>query len=194
MKAIVIGAGTIGGAVAGALEAGGHEVLRASRRGPLRVDMADPESIDALLESVGPVDAIVCCAASGQLMPLTEPSDAEFTLGLQGKLLGQVTLVRRALKHLRDGGSITLTSGTFREPTPGGSFGALVNAGLDAFVEAAAIELPRGIRLNAVSPGWVRETLALLGMEETPGIPATEVATRYVEAVETDVQGKRIAA
>ena len=32
--------------------------------------------------------------------------------------------------------------------------GALVNAGLEVFVRTAAGELPRGLRLNIVSPGW----------------------------------------
>ncbi|MFI5557948.1 hypothetical protein ACIA2T_01605 [Amycolatopsis japonica] len=56
--------------------------------------------------------------------------------------------------------------------------------GLEAFVAAAARELPRGPRVNAVSPGWVRETLAALG-EPEGGIPAADVARSYVEAVET---------
>lgn len=52
---------------------------------------------------------------------------------MDGKLLGQVNLVRRA-HHLRDGGSVTLTSGRFAEPLPGSSLGYLVNAG--AYAEA----------------------------------------------------------
>ena len=96
--------------------------------------------------------------------------------GLDGKLIGQVNLVRRALTHVRDGGSVTLTSGRFTEPIPGSSLGYLVNAGLEAFVYAAATEMPRGIRLNAVSPGWVRETLATLGMDPSIGTPAADVA------------------
>ncbi|MFD4116862.1 short chain dehydrogenase [Streptomyces niveus] len=197
MKILVIGAtGTIGGAVADALAArngrdGPYDILRAARRsGPLRVDLTDTSSIDALLEATGPLDAIVCCAASGAMTPLTAPSDDAFWTGLDGKLIGQVNLVRRSLTHVRDGGSLTLTSGRFTEPVPGSSLGHLVNAGLDAFVHAAAAEMPRGVRLNAVSPGWVRETLATLGMDPTPGTPVADLARVYVDAVEGTSTGR----
>ncbi|MCX4820194.1 short chain dehydrogenase [Streptomyces sp. NBC_01142] len=183
MKIIVVGAtGIIGRAVADALETE-HEVIRASRNGSTRVDLETPTSIDALFDTVGKVDAVICCAASGQLTPLNSPSGDEFTLGLKGKLLGQVELLRRALDHVRDGGSITLTSGIFQQPTPGGSFGALVNAGLEAFVRAAAIEMPRGLRVNVVSPGWVKETLEKLGRSDGGGTPASDVAHAYIEVV-----------
>lgn len=192
MRIIVIGAtGTIGRAVVDAL-AERHEVLRASRRGPLRVDMADGRSIAALFDAAGEVDAVVCCAASGALAPIDTLSDAAYWDGLDGKLVGQVTLVRRALARLRDGGSITLTSGRFARPIAGSSLGHLVNAGLEAFVLAAAIEMPRGIRLNAVSPGWVRETLAVLGGDPTAGTPVAEVAKAYVDAVEGTANGRTL--
>ncbi|WP_433176253.1 short chain dehydrogenase [Actinoallomurus sp. CA-150999] len=191
MKILVIGAtGTIGSTAAAVLESGGHEVVRASRNGPVTVDMTDPASIEAALMSVSDLDAVVCCAASGRLTPLASASDEDFTAGLHGKLLGQVTLVRRALHLVRDGGSITLTSGVFDEPTPGGAFGALVNAGLGAFVEAAAIEMPRGLRLNAVSPGWVSETLKAMGEDGSQGTPATEVAHAYLRAIEGTMRGQ----
>ncbi|WP_435810343.1 NAD-dependent epimerase/dehydratase family protein [Streptomyces mirabilis] len=104
MKIIAIGAtGTIGRAVADALETE-HEVIRASRDSSPRVDLEIPASIDALFDTVGKVDAVICCAASGQLTPLTSPSDDEFTLGLKGNLLGQVKLLRRALDHVRTAG------------------------------------------------------------------------------------------
>ena len=99
-------------------------------------------------------------------------------------------LARTAIRHLRDGGSITLTSGQIPEATPGSAGGALVNAGLEAFVQAAAVELPRGLRLNVVSPGWVRESLVELGMDGAGGTPASVVAAAYVEAVEGSMQGQ----
>ncbi|MEU1800095.1 short chain dehydrogenase [Streptomyces sp. NPDC019937] len=192
MKVIVIGAtGTIGRAVADALETK-HEVIRASRNGSTRVDLEIPGSIDTLFDTVGEVDAVICCAASGQLTPLASPSDEEFTLGLKGKLLGQVMLLRRALNHLRDGGSVTLTSGVFKEPTRGGSFGALVNAGLEAFVQAAAIEMPRGLRVNVVSPGWVKETLEKLGMDSQGGTLLSDVVHAYLQVVTGSMQGQTL--
>ncbi|TDD90746.1 short chain dehydrogenase [Actinomadura rubrisoli] len=189
MKIIIVGAsGTIGSAVADLLEKE-HEVVRASRRGSVRVDMDDHASIDALFDTVQDVDAVVCCAASGALTPL-DSADGDFTAGLQNKLLGQVHLLRRALHQLRDGGSVTLTSGAFDRPVPGSSFSALVNAGLEAFVSAAAIEMPRGLRVNVVSPGWVAETLEAMGLDGADGTLAAEVARAYVEAVEGDAQGR----
>ncbi|TMR91663.1 short chain dehydrogenase [Nonomuraea basaltis] len=189
MRILVIGAtGTIGRAVT-ALLGERHEVVRASRRGPIRVDMADPASIDEMFGEVGEVDAVVCCAAGGAMARL---EDAGFWTGLDGKLIGQVNLVRRALAHVRDGGSITLTSGRFAEPVPGSSLGHLVNGGLEAFVSAAATELPRGLRLNVVSPGWVRETLVDLGMNPADGTPAADVARVYAVAVESSAQGRTL--
>ncbi|MGI5349192.1 short chain dehydrogenase [Streptomyces sp. CA-250714] len=202
MKTLVIGAtGTLGSAVAEALAASGHEVVRASRHGPVRADLTDPGSLDALFAQAGPLDAVMCCAASGGLAPLDSASDADFRAGLEGKLIGQVNLVRRALSRLRDGGSITLTSGRFDRPVPGSSPGFLVNSGLEAFVRAAALEMPRGLRLNVVSPGWLRETLtaldagtaaALRVVRPADGTPAAEVARLYVAAVEGTAHGRTL--
>ncbi|TDE12666.1 short chain dehydrogenase [Jiangella asiatica] len=190
MKVVVIGAsGVIGSAVADALEER-HEVVRASRRGPVAVDVGRPESVEALFEAVGGLDAVACCAANAPTADLVTAGDDEFTAGLPGKLLGQVRLVRTALHHLNDGGSVTLTGGTFVEPLPGGSFGALVNAGLAAFVESAAPELPRDLRLNLVAPGWVRESLVAFGWNPAKGVPVADVARAYVAAVEGTARGE----
>jgi NAD(P)-dependent dehydrogenase (short-subunit alcohol dehydrogenase family) len=189
--AIIGGTGVLGSAVARALAAA-HDVVVAARSGGLRVDLADPDSLDALFSAAPDLDAVVCCAASGPLVSLESATDAEFAEGLRGKLLGQVALARRAAKHLRDGGSITLTGGTFVTPVAGGSLGALINGGLAGFVRNAASEMPRGIRINLVSPGWIRETLEAMGADGSAGTPASEVATAYAALVEGDASGQNL--
>ncbi|WP_438483972.1 short chain dehydrogenase [Streptomyces sp. S186] len=192
MKIVIIGAtGTIGSALADVLEAHpGYEVIRASRSGPVKVDLADPASIDALFATLGPVDAVVAVAASGTICRIDAPSDADYLTGLDGKLVGQVQLARRAARYLTDGGSLILTSGIFEFDEPGMSFTALVNAGLAGFVPAAAQEMPRGIRLNAVSPGWISETLRAIGRDATVGTPVAEVVRAYVELLQGADRGR----
>ena len=183
---VIGGTGTIGSAVVEALQ-GAHDVIAASRSGEPRVDLADARSIPRLLERFDDADAVVCCAANA---PLVSLADAQFVASLEPKLLGQVAVAIHAARRLRDGGSITLTSGAIPEGTSGASGGALVNAGLEAFVRAAARDLGRGLRINAVSPGWVAETLAELGMDPTQGVPAADVARAYVAAVEGTMRGE----
>jgi NAD(P)-dependent dehydrogenase (short-subunit alcohol dehydrogenase family) len=190
VRVIVIGGtGTIGSAVVEALQ-GAHEVIAASRRGDPHADLADTRTIAQLLDQVNDVEAIVCCAANAPLVSLTEVPDEEFVASITPKLLGQVGVAIHAATRLRDGGSITLTSGAIPEGTSGAASGALVNAGLEAFVRAAAQDLGRGLRINAVSPGWVAETLTELGMDATQGVPAAEVARAYVAAIEGDMRGE----
>ena len=186
MKVLVIGAkGTIGKAVAEALERHGHEVVRASRTSDPRVDLEDPKSIQALFSGIGRIDAVVGCAGSGGWGPLANLSDQDFAFSLRSKLMGQVNLIRTAQGYVRDGGSITVTSGTLAtHPQPGGAAISLVNAGLEGFVRAAALELPRGIRVNVVSPPWVKETLRAMKADESRGLAAADVAKAYLAAVE----------
>jgi len=192
MKILVIGAtGTIGAAVAQALE-GRHEVLRASHvSSALKVDLADPASIRRLYTKVGRVDAVVCAAGQAAFGPLLALSEADFALSLSNKLMGQVNLVRFGVEVLAEGGSFTLTTGILsRQPMPGGAAISMVNAGLEGFVRAAALDLPLGLRINAVAPGWVRETLVAMKMDPSPGVPAALVAQTYVKAVEGSMTGQ----
>ncbi|MFI5166844.1 MAG: short chain dehydrogenase [Thermoanaerobaculales bacterium] len=192
MKILIVGAtGTIGAAVSQALEAQ-HEVLRASHsRSAFAVDLADRSSIRRLFARIGPLDAVVCAAGQAAFRPLLALSDADFALGLTNKLMGQVNLVRLGVETLADGGSFTLTSGILsRQPMPGGAAISLVNAGLEGFVRAAALDLPRGIRINAVAPGWVRETLVAMKMDPSPGVPAAQAAQTYVKCVEGSMTGQ----
>jgi NAD(P)-dependent dehydrogenase (short-subunit alcohol dehydrogenase family) len=97
------------------------------------------------------------------------------------------------MRQVADGGSFTLTSGILaQKPMPGSAAVSLVNAGLEGFVRAAALEAPRGIRVNVVSPPWVRETLEKMGRDAASGLPAERVAQAYRESVETRRTGEVI--
>jgi NAD(P)-dependent dehydrogenase (short-subunit alcohol dehydrogenase family) len=185
MKVVVIGAtGTIGRAVADAL-AGAHEVVRVSRtEGDFTADIEDASSLAALFGAVGGYDAVVCCAGRASFKPLEQLAEPDFHLGLNSKLMGQVNVVRHALRHIRDGGSVTLTSGVLAwEPMPGGAAISPVNAAVEAFARAAALEMPRGVRVNVVSPPWVSETLQSMGQDPAHGMPAEQVARAYLSAI-----------
>jgi NAD(P)-dependent dehydrogenase (short-subunit alcohol dehydrogenase family) len=192
MKIIVIGAtGTIGSEVVKALSLKRHEVVRASRNGEVKVTLDDPASVRALFERVRNVDAVVSCAGNTAFKPFADLTDADYELGLRSKLMGQVSLARAAKDALRDSGSITLTTGVLAmQPMPGSASISLVNAGLEGFVRAAALEMPRGLRINAVSPPWVKETMVKFGMDPTPGLASADVAKAYVETVEGSRQGE----
>lgn len=192
MKVLVIGStGTIGTPVTYALE-DKYEVVKASHsRSEIKVDIADANSIKAMYEKVGKVDAVVSVAGHAIFRPMTALTDEDFATSLKNKLMGQVNLVRLGLHYVRDGGSFTLSSGILsRHPMPGGAAVSMVNAGLEGFVRAAALEMPRNIRVNAIAPGWVRETLIQLNMDPTGGTPADIVAQTYLYAVESKFTGQ----
>lgn len=185
MKVLVVGAtGIIGRAVVAALKSE-NEVVTASRKGSQeQVDIAQPDSIRQLFSRVGPLDAIVSAAGSSAFKPLAQLSDEDFAFSIASKLMGQVNLVRYGLTSIRDGGSITLTSGTLSQnPVPGSAAMSLVNAGIESFVRAAAMESGKKARINVVSPGWVSETLAAMGRDPKTGTPAATVARVYVQSV-----------
>jgi len=192
MRVLLIGAtGTIGKAITAALR-GRHEVIQASRqKAQEQVDIADPASLRSLFESVGRVDAIVSAAGNAAWKPLADLTDEDFAFSLANKLMGQVNVARYGFAHVNDGGSITLTSGVLaQDPMPGSGAVSLVNAGLEGFGRAAALEAPRGIRVNVVSPGWVAETLKAMGQDPRNGVPAADVAQAYVRSVEGADRGQ----
>ncbi|MEL0552467.1 MULTISPECIES: short chain dehydrogenase [Enterobacteriaceae] len=192
MKIIVIGAsGTIGQAVSEALSHQ-HDVIRVGRtHGDFQVDITSQSSVEALFENIGQVDAIV--SATGNLFfgPLASMTDQDFNQGLQDKLLGQIRLALTGQHYLNDGGSITLVSGIVaHEPIAQGVNATTVNAGLEGFVRAAACELPRGIRINLISPTVLTESLATYdsffpGFDSIPAATVARAYRRSVEGVQT---------
>jgi NAD(P)-dependent dehydrogenase (short-subunit alcohol dehydrogenase family) len=192
MKIIVIGAtGTIGAAIVRALRPR-HDVIEASRRGPHKADIQDARTIAALLDQHRP-GAVICAAGGAAWKPLADLTDADFESSLHDKLMGQVNVIRTALTRLPDASSVVVTSGVLaQQPMANAAAVSLVNAGLEGFVRVAALEAPRGIRVNVVSPPWVAETLKAMGQDPKHGMPADTVAKAYVAAVEGAMKGETI--
>jgi NAD(P)-dependent dehydrogenase (short-subunit alcohol dehydrogenase family) len=186
MKVIVIGGtGTIGSAVVNALR--DHEVVTVGlSNGDFQADISDVDSLKSMYQAVGDFDAVVCAAGDARFKPLDELSDEDFLFSLEHKLMGQVHVVRVGSQFAKPGVSFTLTSGVLAsEPAPGGVAVSIVNAGIEAFGRAAALELKdKQIRVNTVSPPWINETLQAMGMDTAGGLPAVTVAKAYVDAID----------
>jgi len=186
VKVLVIGAsGLVGGAAADALRAEGCEVLGASRSSELAVDVTDPASIAELFEQVGSIDAVVSGVGSTPFKPLTELTREDFVSGYYGKVQAQVDVVQIGIPYVTDGGSFTLTSGILaRAPIVTGVVASLVNGAVEAFVMAAAAVLPRGLRINSVSPTVLAEATSYhSSFPGFPRVPAAAVGQAFVKAV-----------
>lgn len=196
MKIILVGAeGDIGKTVCDELGAR-HDIVKAGRsRGDVLVDMADRASVDAMYAKVGPVDAVVCTAGEVHFGALEEFTEETFMLGLRNKVMGQANLVFGGMDKLSNGGSFTLTSGVLdRDPIRMGAGAAAANGALGGFVVGAAIEMPRGLRINVVSPGVLEVSVPRYGAW-FPGhdpVSSLRVGRAYAKSVEGAVTGQVI--
>ncbi|MER7763558.1 short chain dehydrogenase [Streptomyces sp. NPDC097619] len=188
MRILLVGAsGTLGGAVRSALAERGHEVIGVGRSGgDLVADVTDPEAVARLYAEAGPLDAVAVAAGHAVFRPLGELSTADYASTLHGKALSQIELVRQGARHVAPTGSFTLVSGILTdEPIRAGAAASAANGAIEAFVRAAAIELPPQ-RINVVSPTVFEESLPAYapffpGME---AVPVARAATAYVRSVE----------
>jgi NAD(P)-dependent dehydrogenase (short-subunit alcohol dehydrogenase family) len=194
MRILVVGAaGTVGKAAVTALSPR-HQIVGAGRSaGDLTVDLTSEDSVRAMFAKAGRLDAVIACAGHVHFGPVAAMSPEQFRKGLDDKLMGQINLVLLGLSHVNDGGSFTLTSGVLdRDPVRQGANAAAVNGAIGAFVRAAAIEMPRAIRINAVSPGLLEDSVKKYegffpGHE---AVSAARVGLAYVKSVEGALSGQ----
>ena len=189
-KVLVLGStGLVGKALVEKLK-GAVEVVEASFNHPENpFDIANPQSLKALFEKVGKVDAILCTAGVVRMADWSTADDAEWEFGIQNKMMGQINTLRFGEKYVKDGGAIVLSTGILAEyPFNGSSIVTTVNAAVEAAVKSAAVEVDR-IRFNAVSPGWVAETMVAIGMDPEPGMPAADVAQFYIDLMNDSISG-----
>lgn len=196
MKIIVVGAeGDIGKAACAELGER-HDLIRVGRSsGDIQVDMSDRASIDKMYARLGPVDAVVSTAGDVHFGPLQDHTDETLMLGLKQKVMGQINLVLAGLKTVVDGGSFTLTSGVLdRDPVRMGVGAATANGALGGFVVGSAIEMPRQLRINVVSPGLLDVSVPRYG-KWFPGhnpVSSKRVGRAFAKSVEGAITGQVI--
>lgn len=193
MKILLIGStGTIGSQVLKLLK-GKHEVITANRSsGDLRIELGAPQSVKNIFSQLSGLDAVVSAAGPCKFGSLMKLTDADFQFGFDQKFMGQINLLRYGLSSVKERASFTFTGGMGgRSPQDKGFTSiAAMNAALEGFVRAAALEMPPGIRVNVVAPPWVTETREALGMDLSVGRPAAEVARSYVDVIEGSMTGQ----
>ena len=186
---VVGGASGIGWATARALAADGYRVViadvnlegarnRAAELGEPHtgsyVDVGDEDSVATLFASVPEADdlgAVVSCAGFSTLGLIVDMPAEQFRSVVDVCLTGAFLVAKYAGRHLVDGGSlVSISSLNARQPAIGMSAYCSAKAGLSMLTQVAALELARrGIRVNAVAPGFVHTPLTE-GAALVPGV------------------------
>ncbi|MGD9988556.1 SDR family oxidoreductase [Pseudonocardia sp.] len=124
-------------------------------------DLTDPAAVAAVFADLGAVDHIAFTAGEPlSLMPVAELDLDRAHRFFELRYFGALTAVHAALPYLRDGGSITLTTGSAgARPSPGWSVAASIVGAVEALTRALAVELAPRVRVNAVSPGVLRSPM-----------------------------------
>jgi NAD(P)-dependent dehydrogenase (short-subunit alcohol dehydrogenase family) len=197
MRILVVGGeGAVGKAAVSDL-AQRHDIITAGRTsGHIKVDVMDETSVRAMYEQAGAIDAVIVTTGHTHFGPLAEMTPALFRKGVDDKLMGQINVVLIGLSFVKDAGSITMTSGvTNRDFIRKGANASSVNGAIDDFARAAAIEMPRGLRINVVSPGLL-DVSAKKYDGYFPGhspVSSARVGLAFTKSVEGALNGEVIA-
>lgn len=160
MKIIIVGAsGTMGKYLTNAFQQE-HEIITVgSKSGDFHIDITSPEAIENLFKKVGTFDALISTAGPTFVGPWSQLNDKQFRKGVDGKMMGQINLVLIGQHYINENGSFTLITGALtHEPQRNFANASAANGAVEGFVRAAAIELKRGIRINAVSPTVIEDS------------------------------------
>ena len=196
MKMLIIGGnGTIGKTVVSHFKEKNEIIIAGRTSGDIIVDIADSMSIKSMFEKIGKIDSIVCIAGEAKWANFNELTEDDYYIGLKSKLMGQVNLVRIGQHYLNPNGSISLSTGILADdPVVKTTSAAMVNGGIHSFVQAVALEIENGIRVNAVSSGMVEDAYEKY-KDYFPGhnpIPMNKVVNGYVRSVKGKGNGEII--
>lgn len=196
MKILIVGGnGTIGQPVTEHFLKDNEVIIAGRNSGSLKIDIANSNSIEQALEQIGQLDAIICIAGEAKWANFKELTEEDFYIGLKSKLMGQVNLVRLGLKCLNKNGSITLSTGILADdPVVKTTSAAMVNGAIHSFVQAVALEMENGKRVNVVSLGMVEDAYEKY-KDYFPGhnpIPMKKAINAYVKSVKGKGNGEVI--
>ena len=196
MQILIIGArGSVGRTVVDALE-GRHNLIRAGlTSGDIQVDLESLVSIREMYRHVGNIDAVVVACGHGHFGPVEEMTGELWMKGILHKTLPQINVVLEGIPWINDRGSFTLTSGVLnRDPIAGCASAASANGAIDGFVLGAAGDMPRGIRINSVSPGLLENSVDRY-QGKFPGhepVSSRRVGLAYTKSIEGVLTGQTI--
>jgi 3-hydroxybutyrate dehydrogenase len=137
----------------------------------LQCDVTDRDAVRRTVGKLGALDVLVSNAGLELMTPLLEPGDEvekTFVRIIEINVIGTYYVCREAVPLMGRGGSIVLTSSIWGK-TGAADFSAYVTSkhANIGFMRTLAKELgPKGIRVNAVCPGWVRTRAALRSLKE----------------------------
>jgi NAD(P)-dependent dehydrogenase (short-subunit alcohol dehydrogenase family) len=224
MKAVITGAARgIGAAIARRLASDGYEVVGvdlSASDGIHACDISDWAAVASVAKRVGSVDVLVNNAAIRIFGRLEEVDPVDFKRVLDVNLIGAFHCMKafgRSMVDRGGGAIVNIASGAGGNPNPGGGAYASSKAGMIALTKQAAIEWgPRGVRVNAVSPGFTPTegsdaySTAELWRERSSNVPLRRLGTpedvaevvaflvsdraAYINAVDVAVDGGLLAA
>ncbi|EPS3399732.1 SDR family oxidoreductase [Vibrio vulnificus] len=149
------GTSGIGAELAKQLESDHTIVHVASRQTGL--DISDEKSVYHYFETIGAFDHLIVTA--GSYAPAGKVVDVEVTqakYAFDTKFWGAVLAAKHGARYLKQGGSITLTSGMLSRKVVANTYvKAAINAAIEATTKVLAKELAP-IRVNAISPGLTK--------------------------------------
>jgi len=124
------------------------------------VDVSDQRAVATLFSRLGPFDHLVFTAGDSlHLHDLASTDLQQARHAFELRYWAALAAVKYASPHIRQGGSVVLTTGIAgQRPHKGWVIAASVCGTIEALTRALAIELAP-IRVNAVSPGVVRTNL-----------------------------------
>lgn len=127
----------------------------------VQADMSQEADVVRLFETViaehGKLDVLINNAGVAQFEMAESLTEEAFHRQFNVNVLGYFLAIREAVRHFGDGGEsiVNISSILSTHPSPGTSIYAATKGAVDTMTYALARELgPRGIRVNAVMPGY----------------------------------------